>query len=142
LVTNRFLKHHWAEGPSPCLQVIGDISCDVKGAIEATIKATSQAQPVFVFDPLSGDATDGYKGRGVVIMAVDNLPAEIPLESSVFFSQALLPLVPDIVRANYSDSFEQWDLPPAVKKAVILYRGKFTPEYEYMNKFIQTRSQT
>jgi alpha-aminoadipic semialdehyde synthase len=136
LVTKDFLKRHWKGKQPPRLQVIGDISCDVEGAIECTVKATSPAQPVFVFDPLEGKAVDGYEGRGVVIMAVDNLPAEIPLESSSFFSQSLIPLVPSIANANYSDSFDQCELPPSVKMAVILFRGKLTPEYEYMKNFI------
>ncbi len=136
LVTKKFLNQLWTSLNPPSLQVIGDISCDVEGAIECTVKATSQGQPVFVFDPLSGEAVDGYEGRGVVIMAIDNLPAEIPLESSVFFSQSLIPLVPDIANADFSGSFEKCILPSSVKKAVILYRGKFTPGYEYMNDFI------
>jgi len=85
---------------------------------------------------LGGKAVDGYEGRGVVIMAVDNLPAEIPLESSIFFSQSLKPLVPAIAKADFTGSIEKCALPPSVKKAVILYRGQFTPEYEYMNNFI------
>lgn len=140
LVTRKSLERLWTEEGSPRLQVIGDISCDVEGAIECTIKATSQAQPVFVFDPLEGKAVDGCQGRGVAIMAVDNLPAEIPLESSVFFSQSLKPLVPLIAQADFSGSFDHCHLPPSVKKAVILYRGQFTPEYKYMNNFISTRS--
>lgn len=138
LVTHKFLNQLWTGVNPPRLQVIGDISCDVGGAIECTVKATSQAQPVFVFDPLTGKEMDGCEGRGVVIMAVDNLPAEIPLESSVFFSQSLKPLVPAIAKADFSGSFEKCALPPSVKKAVILYRGQFTPEYEYMNNYILT----
>ncbi len=68
-------------------------------------------------------------------MAVDNLPAEIPLESSVFFSSALKPLVPDIAKADFSREFSDCHLPEAVKRAVILFRGKFTPDYEYMKNF-------
>jgi len=136
LVTKESLEQLWTEESRPRLQVIGDISCDVEGAIECTVKATSQSQPVFVFDPVGEKAVDGLEGRGVVIMAVDNLPAEIPLESSIFFSQSLKPLVPAIAKADYSGSFDQCALPPSVKKAVILYRGQFTPEYEYMKNFI------
>jgi alpha-aminoadipic semialdehyde synthase len=140
LVTNDFLRQLWTGKDAPRLRVIGDISCDVEGAIECTVKATSQAEPVFVFDPVEGKVADGYEGRGVVVMAVDNLPAEIPLESSAFFSQSLKPLIPGIARADFSSDFDKCDLPSSVKRAVILYRGRFTPEYEYMKKFISTRS--
>ena len=71
-------------------------------------------------------------------MATDNLPAEISLESSIFFSNGLMRLVPAIARADFSGDFVDCNLPDAVKKAVILYKGKFTPDYEYMKNFINT----
>lgn len=136
LVSYKFLNRLWTGVEPPRLQVIGDISCDVEGAIECTVKTTSQDNPVFVFDPVGGKIVDGYEGRGVVILATDNLPAELPLESSIFFSQALKPLVPAIAAADFSGSFDKCTLPPSLKKAVILYRGEFTPAYEYMNNYI------
>jgi len=64
------------------------------------------------------------------------LQLEISLESSIFFSSALMPLVPAIARADFSGDFADCNLPDAVKKAVILYKGKFTPDYKYMKNFI------
>jgi alpha-aminoadipic semialdehyde synthase len=69
-------------------------------------------------------------------MAVYNLPAEIPLESSVFFSQALKPYVPSIAAADYGGEFARCNLPDVVRKAVILYRGQLTADYSYLKKFI------
>ena len=69
-------------------------------------------------------------------MAIDNLPAEIPLESSIFFSNVLKRFVPAIAGADFLKGFENCFLPEAVKKAVILFQGQFTPDYEYMKKFI------
>ncbi|MFC2165568.1 bifunctional lysine ketoglutarate reductase /saccharopine dehydrogenase family protein [Acidobacteriota bacterium] len=139
LVTRKFLNRLWTGVDPPRLHVIGDISCDQEGAIECTVKTTSQDNPVFVFDPLEGKTVDGYEGRGVVILATDNLPTELPLESSIFFSQSLKPLVPAIANADFSGSFDKCALPNSVKKAVILYRGQFTPDYEYMNNFISVK---
>ncbi|MBN1224588.1 MAG: hypothetical protein JXB23_15170 [Candidatus Aminicenantes bacterium] len=136
LVTKKYLKKLWSGKELPSLKVIGDISCDVDGAIECTVKATTPGQPVFVYDPLADSVVDGSEGRGVVIMAVDNLPAEIPLESSLFFSQVLKPLVPAIAGADFNGKFDECRLPAEVKRAVILFRGKFTREYEYMRNFI------
>lgn len=135
-VTKKDLKNLWKTDPSPCLKVIGDISCDVEGSIECTVRATDPGHPVFTYDPLDDKTTDGFEGRGVVVMAVDNLPAEISLESSIAFSQALKPLVPALANADYSGDFKHCSLPNPVKKAVILYKGDFTPDYEYMKKFI------
>jgi saccharopine dehydrogenase (NAD+, L-lysine-forming) len=135
-VTKKFLRELWEGDHLPRLKVIGDISCDVEGAIECTLYATNPGEPVYVYDPIEKNALDGVQGRGVVIMATDNLPAELSLESSLFFSDVLSSFVPAIAMADYSGSFEDCDLPYPIKKAVILYRGKFTPEYEYMKEYM------
>jgi len=135
-VTKKFLKNLWQSEVNPRLKVIGDISCDVEGSIECTLHSTTPGQPVFTYDPLLGKAIAGVQGRGVVVMAVDNLPAEISLESSIFFSHALMPFIPAIAQADYSQPFPSLSLPAPIKKAVILYRGQFTPDYQYMKKFI------
>lgn len=136
-VTKRFLKHLWGAGSYPHLKVIGDISCDVEGAVECTLHPTTPGNPVFVYDPIEEKAFDGFKGRGVAVMAIDNLPAEISLESSIFFSKALIPFVPTIAKADYSGPFADCFLPSQIKKAVILYQGEFTPEYQYLKNFIK-----
>ncbi len=141
-VTKSFLKSLWAQKTSPRLKVIGDISCDVEGSVECTVRATSPDNPIFMYDPIGGDAKDGCEGRGVVVMAVDNLPAEIPLESSIFFSQSLMPLVPGIVEADFSGNLELSRLPFPIKKATILFRGTFTPDYTYMRDFLPPKKAT
>lgn len=139
-ISKAFLKDLWSREKPPRLKVIGDISCDVEGAVECTVRATNPGNPVYVYDPVEGTAEDGLEGRGVVVMATDNLPAEIPLESSVCFSSALLPLVPPLVRADFSSSFAECDLPEVLKRAVILYQGNLTPDYAYMRDFIHKHS--
>ncbi len=136
-VTKNFLKGLWSRETSPKLKVIGDITCDVDGSVECTVRATSPDHPVFVYDPLEGNVKDGYEGRGVVVMAVDNLPAEISLESSIFFSHSLLPLAKGIADADFLGDFESSRLPDPIKKATIVFRGKFTPDYEYMRDFLK-----
>ncbi|HAO22559.1 MAG TPA: hypothetical protein DCQ37_20125, partial [Desulfobacteraceae bacterium] len=74
--------------------------------------------------------------HGPVIMAIDILPSEIPRESSEYFSGVLKQFVPALVNADYSGSFEQLNLPPELKRAVILYKGKLTPDYEYIQTFL------
>jgi alpha-aminoadipic semialdehyde synthase len=105
--------------------------------MECTVKATEPDVPSFVYDPSRDIAQDGFAGKGLVVMAVDNLPAEIPLESSVFFSGALKSFVPQIASADFSGSLADCRLPDPFRKALILFRGQFTPEYEYMKRFIQ-----
>lgn len=141
-VTKSFLKQLWTKEDSPKLKVIGDISCDVDGSVECTVRATSPDNPIFVYDPIRGDVKDGYNGRGVVVMAIDNLPAEISLESSIFFSQSLMPLVKGIAEADFSGDFECSRLPDSIKKATIVFRGKFTPDYEHMRDFLIKRKES
>lgn len=137
LVTISSLKKLWNLPQVPRLKIIGDISCDIEGSIECTVHVTSPDNPVFVFDPLEEEAYDGFEGRGVTVMAIDNLPAEISLESSISFSQALKSLIPSLVNADYSNNFEHCSLSPALKKAVILFKGELTPDFKYMEKYVQ-----
>lgn len=136
-VTKKNLRQLYMMDDKPRLRVIGDISCDIEGSVECTAHATTPENPVFVYDPLEEKARDGIEGRGLVVMAIDNLPAEISLESSIFFSNALRPYVLAIAKADFSGALDDCDLPDAIKKAVILYQGRFTPDYEYMKDFIK-----
>ena len=118
------------------LQVVGDISIDINGAIEFTEKATTPGDPVFVYNPVRDDIVDGYEGEGIAVVAVDILPCELPRESSQEFSDSLMPFVPSIAKADYTKSFDLLDLPPEIKKAVILHHGKLTSDYEYIHNFL------
>jgi alpha-aminoadipic semialdehyde synthase len=136
LVTKADLRELFGTPTEPRLRVIGDISCDVEGAIECTVHCTEPDDPVFVYDPLTGEATDGYEGRGVVVMAVDILPSELPREASTDFSRILKPFIPAIARCDLTAPFEECNLPPEIKSAVIAYRGKLTPDYQYIQEFL------
>ena len=136
-VTKAFLREMFESKTQPRLRVIGDITCDIEGTIECTLRATLPDNPVYTFDPITEKIVNGYKGRGPVIMAVDNLPCEFPREASMDFSQALFPFIPAIVNADYSVPFEQLQLPEEIRRAVVVYQGQFTPEYKYMERFLR-----
>jgi alpha-aminoadipic semialdehyde synthase len=136
LLTRDQCRRLWAPGRRPKLTIIGDISCDVNGSIECTVKATEPGNPVYIYDPATGEATDGFDGRGPVMMAVDILPAEIPRESSVDFSRVLSQLLPQLAKADFSKDFERLLLPAELKGAVIVYKGELTPDYAYLKSFL------
>jgi saccharopine dehydrogenase (NAD+, L-lysine-forming) len=136
LVTKEFLKRQYSEQKQPRLRVIGDISCDIEGAIECTVRSTEPDEPVFVYNPFTGEATDGYEGEGPVVMAVDILPSELPRDASVDFSAVLREFIPAIAKADFSVPFEQLELPPEIKRAVIAYHGELTPDYRYIEEFL------
>ena len=73
---------------------------------------------------------------GVVVVAVDILPSELPREASVDFSRILKPFIPAIATADFSVPFEASSLPPEIKRAVITYRGQLTPDYAYIEQFL------
>jgi len=134
LITKKLLEVNYTGVQQ--LQVVGDISVDINGAIEFTEKATEPGNPVFIYNPVRDDIIDGTEGEGVAVMAVDTLPCELPKESSQEFSDSLMPFVPSIAKADYSTDFNILDIPPEIKKAMILYHGKLTPDYEYINRFL------
>lgn len=136
LVTKEYLKEAFEAKAHPRLRVIGDISCDVEGAIECTVKSTEPGDPCYVYNPITGSVTDGIEGPGVVLMAVDILPSELPREASTDFSRVLTPFIPAIARCDFSQPFEECDLPPEIKRAVIVYQGKLTPDYQYIAKYL------
>jgi alanine dehydrogenase len=136
LVTKADLKELYG-GEPPCLRVIGDVSCDIEGAIEGTVKCTEPGDPVFVYDPFEDRAIDGVRGRGPVILAVDILPSELPRDASEYFSTVLMRYIPTIARADYSVPFEELTLPPEIKRAVIVYQGELTPDYRYIEKHLE-----
>ncbi len=134
LVTKEWVRENY---PGARLRVIGDISCDVEGAIEATVKATEPDNPVYVYDPVQDRAIDGVEEDGPVIMAVDILPSELPREASIHFSSVLKRFVPAIAAADYGVEFSHLALPPELKRAVIVHRGALTPDYRYLEKFLR-----
>jgi len=131
------VREMFAAGRSSRLKVVGDISCDIEGGVEITLKATDQDSPVFVYDPDRDEILPGVEGHGPVVMAVDNLPCELPRESSMEFGRALMPFAGAIARTDYSAPFEELDLPPEIKRAAILHHGQLTPDYRHMNSFLE-----
>jgi len=137
LVTKADLKRLYGETEPPRLRVIGDVSCDVEGAIECTLKCTEPGDPVYVYDPGEDRAIDGFEGPGPVVLAVDILPSELPRDASEYFSDVLMQYIPTIAQADYSVPFEELALPPEIKRAVIVYQGELTPDYRYIKKYLE-----
>jgi len=137
LVTKQWLKQAVSGGRKPKLAAIGDISCDIDGSIEATVKATEPGEPFFVYEPESGAVRDGVEGEGMLLMTVDNLPCELPFDSSREFGVALVPFVPAIARVDFSLPLEKLGLPGPIRRALILHQGKLTPEYSYIEKYLR-----
>ncbi|MCP4694668.1 MAG: hypothetical protein GY859_41960, partial [Desulfobacterales bacterium] len=136
-VTWESLRKLFCNGRKPRLSGIADISCDVGGSIECNVKTTDSGRPAYRCDPISRAIRDGHEGDGVVVMAVDNLPCELPNDASVFFSNQLKSFIPNVAAADYDAPLEKSGLSPEIRKAVIAYQGELTPSYQYLNQYIQ-----
>ena len=135
LVTKGALRSLYAAG-QPALRVIGDITCDVEGSIESTVRATEPDDPVYVYLPGEDRAVSGIEGHGPAVMAVEILPSELPREASTYFSRILKKFVPAIAAADYSVDFDALHLPPELKRAVIAHRGGLAPDYRHLEKHL------
>ena len=132
LVTKERLRAMWSGDTLPKLRVIGDLGCDVEGAVECTLKCTEPSDPIYVYDPNDDTISSGVDGSGPVVLAVDILPAELPREASEEFTAALGSFLPALARANFDVPFSELALPPELLGAVIAHRGKLTPDYRYI----------
>jgi alpha-aminoadipic semialdehyde synthase len=139
LITKEDVRTLYSAGNEPRLRVIGDISCDVEGAIEFTVRSTHSDNPIYVYEPATGQTPDGWEGHGPVILAVSNLPTELPRDASRDFGRILQPYVPKIALADYSVSFEDCQLPAEIKRAMIVYRGRLTETYKHLEKYVKNK---
>jgi alanine dehydrogenase len=136
LVTRQWARANYGPGREARLQVIGDISCDVEGSVELTLKTTQPDEPCFVYDPVTDSVVMGVEGNGPAVMAVDNLPCELAREASEHFSHVLKTMIPELVRADWSADFETLELPSHLKRAIIVHRGHVTPDYQYLTRYL------
>ncbi|MCB1161735.1 MAG: bifunctional lysine ketoglutarate reductase /saccharopine dehydrogenase family protein [Candidatus Krumholzibacteriia bacterium] len=135
LISRADARSLWSAGRRN-LRVVGDISCDIDGSIEFTTKATEPDRATFVYDPISDGFKDGVEGRGIVDMAVDNLPCELPRDASNTFSAALRGFVAQLARTDFDRPFAQLGLPPELARAVVTHQGALTPDYRYLEEFL------
>ncbi len=131
-MTREWARAAFADGAEPRLQVIGDISIDIEGSIELSLDCTTPDEPNFVYDPDTDAVTPGVVGHGVVVMAVDNLPCELPREASQHFSSVLKTMIAPLGDADWSADYADLDLPDHLKTAVIAHKGVLAPAYAYL----------
>jgi saccharopine dehydrogenase (NAD+, L-lysine forming) len=110
------------------ISVIADISCDIDGPIASTIRASTIAAPFYGYDPVSGKETAPF-GKGVItVMAVDNLPGELPRDASADFGEALMEhVIPELLGNRDTGMLE---------RASITRNGMLTPSYAYLQDYL------
>jgi alpha-aminoadipic semialdehyde synthase len=118
------------------MEFIGDLSCDVEGSIEITHKTTSPNMPTFTYDPRKNKFRDGYRSEGITVLAVDNLPAELPGDASDDFSGLIRDYVYQIAAHGINDITKHMAIPAEIRNAVVTQNGRLTKGSSYLKKFI------
>lgn len=110
------------------MTVMADITCDTAGSVSINQGASTIADPVYGIDRLTlAQRPPFLKGNDVIdVMAVDNLPNELPRDASEHFGQHLIKFVLGELLAGESD---------IIDRATICEGGKLTPQYEYMSDY-------
>jgi alpha-aminoadipic semialdehyde synthase len=129
-VTHQDLADLWATAPVPPLRVIADIACDVAGGVEVTSRISTPDDPVYRHDPRSGQTSSDLAGPGPWVIAVDNLPCELPVESSEHFGDALLRYVHPLDACDWTVPYDDLPLPSELRRALVVHRGRLTPPYD------------
>jgi saccharopine dehydrogenase (NAD+, L-lysine-forming) len=111
------------------ISVIADVSCDVGGPIPSTKRASTIAEPFYGYNPLLERIEPAFTSpQNITVMAVDNLPGELPRDASHDFGKAILDNVFD---ALVGDDAEQ-----IVERATIIKNGELTPRYAYLADYV------
>ncbi|KAI9164371.1 hypothetical protein H9P43_008210 [Blastocladiella emersonii ATCC 22665] len=105
---------------------IADVSCDIGGALEFMSHAAKIDDPWFMYNPATGKEHKDIGGEGIQIMSVDILPAELPLESSQYFGDKLLPYLKDLAKGKFDA--------PVLARATIAADGKLLPRHAWLNE--------
>ncbi|HKI83491.1 MAG TPA: hypothetical protein VKA63_04065 [Candidatus Krumholzibacteria bacterium] len=131
------LRALFAGKSAPKLLAVGDITCDIDGSLACTVRETEPGDPVYVYEPASRQAASGFQGEGLQVLAVGNLPSELPIEASTSFGHSLRPYLPALAKVDLQASLEDAQLPGPLQRAVILWKGQFSPHCRYMEEFLK-----
>lgn len=87
------------KAPDVRLSVVADISCDIDGPVACTIRPSKVSDPIYGYNPITEQEDDFMKKGVIAVMAVDNLPCELPLDASEDFGNELIKeVIPNFFR--------------------------------------------
>jgi len=124
LLTRKNLK-----GGKVPIRIIADISCDIDGPIASTIRASTIAEPFYGYDPLLHAESEAFANDSITVMAVDNLPGELPRDASSSFGDALVEyVIPELLSQAKSEM---------LARASITENGQLGRDYAYLQDFLK-----
>tara|TARA_R110002051_G_scaffold255120_1_gene314152 strand:+ start:339 stop:1541 length:1203 start_codon:yes stop_codon:yes gene_type:complete len=110
------------------IRVVADVSCDIDGPVATTIRPSTIAEPIYGYDPASESETDFKKNEAIAVMAVDNLPCELPRDASEGFGEAFI--------KNVIPAFFNGDKDGVLQRARMTQNGKLTERYAYLQDYV------
>jgi hypothetical protein len=140
-VTDYFIAGHFYGNGAPYLftredakssafniQLVADISCDVDGPVASTLRASTIADPIYGYHPKTETEVDYRDEEAIVVMAVDNLPCELPKDASEGFGEMFLQ---HVIPAFYNN-----DTAGVLERAKMTENGKLTERFSYLQGFV------
>ena len=111
------------------IKYVADISCDIAGPVASTIRPSTIAEPFYGYDPETGAETDFNDPKAITIMAVDNLPCELPKDASEGFGEMFFK---HVIPAFFNE-----DEDGVLGRAKMTEHGKLTVNYLYLEDFVK-----
>ena len=110
------------------IKYVADISCDVNGPVASTIRPSTIADPIYGYDPITESEVDYKSNNAITVMAVDNLPCELPKDASEGFGDMFLE---HVIPAFYNN-----DTNGILDRAQMTSNGKLTERYSYLQDYV------
>ncbi len=117
-----------AKHPDFNIKVVADVSCDIDGPVATTIRPSTIAEPIYGYEPQSEGEMDFKAAEAIAVMAVDNLPAELPRDASDGFGEAFSKYV--------IPAFFNGDADGILERALMTKNGKLTERYQYLSDYV------
>lgn len=122
------LSKEMLASPKCKIKVVADISCDIDGPIACTLRASTIAEPCYGYLPSEHKEVDMFHPSAIVVMAVDNLPCELPKDASEGFGEMFLE---HVIPAFFNN-----DATGVLARAKITENGKLTPRFAYLQDYL------
>ena len=110
------------------INTIADISCDISAPVPTCLRTSTPKNPIYGYNKKTDKEDDFLKKESIAVMAVDNLPCELPVSSSIDFGTQFINHVLPKITQNLDH--------PTLQKACVLKNGIFTKKYNYLSDFI------
>jgi alanine dehydrogenase len=140
-VTDYFIAGHFFGDGSPYLftredaksadfkiKLVADVSCDIDGPVASTIRPSTIADPIYGYNPQTESEIDFKDDNAIVVMAVDNLPCELPKDASEGFGELFL--------EHVIPAFYNGDKDGVLARAKMTENGKLTERYSYLQDYV------